>query len=188
MKIRLFAAAIIIFVLTGSVLLCAYLKYDYIDIDADILSHIPSMECKKIIRLNAGPIMINAINLMTNFFDELRDLNELISEIDHVQIGIYEIKNNNSNDPPSWIDTVANVLKKKGWERFVKVMDTDENVLILLKAKHTNISGILVTVNDGDNMVMVEVAGDLEKLLNFAVSAHTKNVNVLTTNQLSFAS
>jgi hypothetical protein len=94
-------------------------------------------------------------------------LTELLDQLKLVQVKVYE--DIDEVTPPVELHSFAAgkvaALKEKGWAPAVSVPEEDESVNVLVKSSDDFIHGLLVLVISDDEVVFVNVAGDIDPVV-----------------------
>ena len=127
-------------------------------------------EYKKEIEFSVGFVTIGMAGLVVSASDIEEPIDELLSEISNVQIGVY---NNNSDNriKPNFKEAkfLTKKMERAGWNCIVRSVNRDEMVLLFVKTNNDEINQLFViTVND-DEVVLAEVLGNLHKIIEIAI-------------------
>ena len=116
-------------------------------------------EADKEFSLSLGPLPLR-IAAWVIPDDEEPELTTMLRELKGVRIRIYEVE----GDEQRVFDRIiasGKQLENKGWDRLVTVNDDDGNVLVMVKADATKISGMAVLSADANEAVFVNVIGNI---------------------------
>lgn len=117
-----------------------------------------------------GSVSITMAELVMNFADVEEPIDEILSEISSVQVGVY---NNNSEAKikPSFEEAkfLTNKMKKAGWDCIVRSVDRNEMVTIFVKAHGDELNQLYVISVNNDEVVLAEVLGNLHKVIEIAI-------------------
>jgi hypothetical protein len=92
-----------------------------------------------------------------------------LDKIDKAQIGIYEIEHREGSSDRLIPQDVENRLSRSGYHIFVRVRESGENVNLYFKEISDSCCGLYCIVIDNDEMVIVEVKGKLDRLIEQAL-------------------
>lgn len=92
--------------------------------------------------------------------DDEPELTAMLKDLKGMRIRVYEVQGDEQR-VYGRISESGKRLEKDGWERVVTVNDDDENVLVMIKADKTKISGMAVLTADRDEAVFVNVIGNI---------------------------
>jgi len=111
---------------------------------------------------------------MLNFLDVV-SLNEAdISELDHVQVAVYNVQSGRQEIDFNEID-FSETLRSRGehlhWETIVKVRDEGEQVWVVvgMDLKRNSLDAVSVFVLENSELVMINVDGDFDRMIEFAL-------------------
>ena len=118
-----------------------------------------------------------AVSMGGGIFDFLHviTLNEAdISEMEHVQVAVYKVDPGGGEIDFSTLNFEQTVLEKDSslhWETIVRVRDEDEQVWVLvgMDLQRNSLEAVTVSVLDRDQLVLINVDGDLHEMLEFAL-------------------
>ena len=98
------------------------------------------------------------------------ELNAVLKNVDAVRVAVHEVPQIAGEQDA--FDSLPELLAIAGWETMVKVNDNSEHVLVMNKINGNNLSGLAVVVRDGSDLVVVEVYGQLERIIQWALEEH----------------
>ena len=110
---------------------------------------------EKTFSVSLGPMVLG---LARRFADD-DDARHVLRDLDAVRVSVYSVKE--SVRVSEAIETTANSLRENGWEPVVRVRDDDEETLVMTQAKNDRIAGMMVMSVESDEVVMVNLVGDL---------------------------
>jgi hypothetical protein len=85
----------------------------------------------------------------------------LLRGLKGMRIRIYEVQGDEQRVFDR-IDESRRRLEKDGWDKLVTVNDGDQNVLVMIKTNNAKISGMTVLTADRDEAVFVNMIGDIQ--------------------------
>ena len=133
---------------------------------------------KREIEFGIGAAGLALSSYAVSFSDANDYADDMIRKIDRVQVGIY--KTRDYEKPKfSTLKAVTSDLKDEGYEFIVRSVDHDEMTAVMVKNEHDNRlkEMFIVTLND-EELVLVQVFGDLDKLIEIALRENGLNVEV----------
>jgi hypothetical protein len=92
---------------------------------------------------------------------------EFIQGLKQIRVNVLGLTKENREDLTGRIASIREKLDKNGWERVATVIEKKNDVGVFLKLKDAQVvEGLCVTVNDGKQVVLVNIIGDIrpEKL------------------------
>lgn len=110
------------------------------------------------ITINLGGTMLNFVGEMSS--SESPETSALISKLKGIRVQIYGITEN-TEAALNQFGKTKKQLKSSGWEPIVQVNEGNEQVLVYTKMTSGNMEGMTVMVVDGEEVVFVNVIGQL---------------------------
>ncbi|MBL4573820.1 MAG: DUF4252 domain-containing protein [Gammaproteobacteria bacterium] len=134
---------------------------------SSIEEQIPYISLEKEFALSIGNSMLSFLDVIT--------LNEAdISELDHVQVAIYNVESAGQEIDFNDID-FSETLRSRGknlhWETIVKVRKKGEQVRVLvgMDLERNSLEAVSVFVLENSELVMINVDGDFDHMIEFAL-------------------
>jgi len=93
--------------------------------------------------------------------DEEDEELKVLENLTKIRVGVYQVKNRPEN--PGQME--LGQMTMADWEPMVRMNQSDENVLVMLKRKKGEVRQMLVVVNDKDELVIVRMKGRLDSVL-----------------------
>ncbi|PCI76660.1 MAG: hypothetical protein COB20_10050 [SAR86 cluster bacterium] len=113
-------------------------------------------------------------NSMLTFLDVV-SLNEAdISELDHVQVAVYNVESGGQKIDFNEID-FSDTLRSRGknlhWETIVKVREDGDQVWVLvgMDRSRNSLDAVSVFILENSELVMINVDGDFDHMIEFAL-------------------
>lgn len=132
-----------------------------------IEAQVPDIRLEKEFAISLG-------NSMLNFLDVV-SLNEAdISDLDHVQVAVYNVESAGQEIDFNAID-FSDTLRSRGenlhWETIVKVRKKGEQVWVLvgMDLSRNSLDAVSVFVLENSELVMINVDGDFDRMIEFAL-------------------
>ncbi len=110
------------------------------------------------ITINLGGTMLNFVGMMSS--SESPETSEMISKLKGIRVQIYSL-DDNVDAARNQFGEVKSELKSSGWEPIVQVNEDDEQVLVYMKQVKGNMEGMTVMVVDDEEVVFVNIIGQL---------------------------
>jgi hypothetical protein len=159
--LKLMALFLMLIFTTGCV---SFSDRSFRPVKRDIAAQLPELTLKKEFAMSMGSAMFNTIDFITigSDFD--------FSSIDKVQIAVYEMKN--TSDLRS-LDVERSLMARNpdlNWQTVVKVRELDEYTWVMmgLNSDGNRIEALSILVMEQDELVLINVNGELEKMIEFA--------------------
>lgn len=106
----------------------------------------------------------NLIALVANLARKAEpEVADVILGLKQVRVNVLGLNNENRDDLKQRVTEIREKLDKIGWERIVTAIEKDQDVGIFLKMKDAkSVDGVCVTVVDKNQVVLVNVVGNLQ--------------------------
>jgi hypothetical protein len=95
------------------------------------------------------------------------EITDTILGLKQIRVNVLGLNDKNRGDMKQRVADIKEKLDKNGWERIVTAIEKNQDVGVFLKLKDAKaIEGLCVTVVEGDQVVLVNIIGDIrpEKL------------------------
>jgi hypothetical protein len=124
-----------------------------------------------------------AITISSWFVDLAADqkyADDMLREISSVQVGVYNrIKGTKHKADLSTLNSIDEEMNKKGWEYIVRTIDNDELTIIYISADPEELLEKMYVINlSNEELVIVEVNGDLKKVISYAIEERNFDVKL----------
>ncbi len=117
-----------------------------------------------------GTVSISMAELVLNFSDIEEPIDEILSEISSVQVGVY---NNSSKTKikPSFEEAkfLTTKMKNAGWDCIVRTVDRNEMVAIFVRVHDDELNQLFIISVNNEEVVLAEVLGNLHKVIEIAI-------------------
>ena len=91
------------------------------------------------------------------------EVTQVIEGLKQIRVNVLQTTKENRDEMKKRISDIRGKLDKGGWERIVTAMEKDQDIGVFLKTKDaTTVEGICVTVVDKDQVVLVNVVGNIQ--------------------------
>lgn len=117
-----------------------------------------------------GSAGISLASLVVSFVDTEEPVDEILSEISNVQVGIY------NNQDSSTITTdyeglrkITDLMEHAGWEFIVRSVDRDELTAVFVRVYQGQFNRVFVVSVNEEQMVLAELYGDIDKIIEIAI-------------------
>jgi hypothetical protein len=137
----------------------------------DISWQFPEADFHREFSISLGSMAIGLARLACSFSDETREARQYMTGIKRVQVAVYKVKHLPSVEDAEMPERLSDMIDDD-WEVVIKTSEPDERVWILYREDGKRVSDMHVTVLDEDELVLLRVSGDLDKLLDQALENH----------------
>ncbi len=107
--------------------------------------------------ISVGPL---PLRLARTFIDDDPETEALLRDLKAVRVYVYEVEQHPDRIRQR-LDRNITDLNRAGWQSVISINDDNEITEILLKEKNNRVRGMVVMNSDGDEVVMVNLIGDL---------------------------
>lgn len=172
MKIKIFSVVLIITLAAYLVSGCVFVSSDFRHTKNLILDELGPADVNTEVQLQIGPGIISLGSFVVSFTDAREEALKYLRDIKNVQVGVYNLYDVDRKRPVVIPDKVANKLAGKGYEPMVKVKERGSAVWVMTKMRGNRIQSLFVISLDRTELVLVEVRGRLERLVEKAIREH----------------
>lgn len=109
------------------------------------------------LRLSIGPSLLR---FAASQVEDDPAVRALLRELDGVRVRLYEI-DGDASKVAERLEAMHAALCEQHWEPVVAVREANERTYMLVKAGEKGVAGLMVLNSDGEEVVMVNVMGDL---------------------------
>lgn len=129
---------------------------------------------ERVIEFSVGPAGILLASMFVSFADTEENIDDMLRQVSRVQVSIYEKKGNGSSNPSmSLLCSLSKRLEDRGWQYLVRSVDGDEMVGVFIRSDEPEeLNQIFVVALSDKELVMTEVLGDLDDLIEIAIRQH----------------
>jgi len=147
---------------------------DFNYIERAIRDQIYPAKLKKNFKFSFGSL---SQGIVTSFTNDDNEADMYLKEINSVQVGLYKVHNIKKSKAFQIPRNVEKCLIEKGWEPFVRVRERGgENIALFYKQLSNNAASIYTIVLERDELVIVEINGNLDMILEKAIQEHGLSV------------
>lgn len=91
------------------------------------------------------------------------EVTQVIEGLKQIRVNVLGLTQENRDDMKKRVTDIREKLDKSGWERIVTAIEKNQDVGIFLKTKDAKtVEGVCVTVIEGNQVVLVNVVGDIQ--------------------------
>lgn len=127
--------------------------------------------------LGAAAITLSTVAVSLSDAPDFTD--DMLRKIDRVQIGVYKNLDWRRYKPNfNSLRAITSDLKEDGYEFIVRTIDRDEMVAVMVKSDDYRIKEMFVVAVNDEELVMTQIFGDLDELIEIAIREEGFNVEV----------
>lgn len=162
----------ILLLLTG----CIGVNRQFSEVKEKILEHFGN-EFKTEFQFSVGSAAINISSVFVGLAPDHKYVDNMMREISNVQVGVYNrIVKSNSKPDYSLLQLLDKEMSMNGLKHIVRAIDTNEMTAIYVNADPGTVLQKMYVINlQDDELVIVEVTGDLKQVIAYAIEE--KNFN-----------
>jgi hypothetical protein len=172
MNTKILALSVVILVSACFIPGCILVNSDFLQIKNLILDEIGQVDVKTEFQLQVGSGLISLGGIAVSFTDAKDEVCQYLRDIKNVQVGVYRLEDMSRRRPIVIPDKIGNKLARKGYEPMVRVKERDSAVWVMTKMRGKRIESLYVIALDRSELVLVEVQGRLERLIEKAIREH----------------
>ena len=151
---------------------CIQVNSDFLHTKKLILDEIGPADVKTEFQLQIGSGLISLGGFTVSFTDSRDEVRKYLKDLKNVQVGVYNFYDISRKKQIAIPDKIGKKLGRKGYEPIVKVKERDNAVWVMTKMKGKQIESLYVITLDRRKLVLVQVEGRLERLIEKAVREH----------------
>lgn len=128
------------------------------------------------IEISAGPFAINLASWVVNFSQDDELIDDLIRQVSNVQVGVYTLTKNRGKEKQDIMTKINHEMQSRGWVYIVKSYNDDELTAVYVSRNPAMLfRKMFIITQDSEELVLVEVEGNLDRLIELAI--HDKKFN-----------
>jgi len=128
-----------------------------------------------------GSSGISLASVVVSFADTEEPIEEILSEISSVQVGVYNYKESSKvTTDIAGLKHLTNLMGKAGWEYIVRTKDNDEITAVFVRIYENQLNRVFVISVNKEEMVLVEMYGNIEKVIEIAIREGDLNFDLVT--------
>lgn len=172
MKTKISVISLIIFLSACFLPGCILVNSDFLQTKNLILDEFSEVDVKTEFQLQIGSGLISLGGFAVSFTDANDEVSKYLRDIRNVQVGVYNLYGVSRKQPIVIPDKIGKKLARKGYEPLVKVKERDSAVWVMSKMRGKRLESLYVIALDRSELVLVEVQGRLERLIEKAIREH----------------
>ena len=122
-------------------------------------------------QFSVGSVGITISSWFINFAAKEEYVDDMMREISSVQVGVYNrIEASNTKADYGTLESINEEMSSRGWKYIVRFIDGDELTAIYINAEPDAMLKKIYLINmNEDELVIVEINGDLKKVISYAI-------------------
>lgn len=174
-KIKITVIMLIIAFISTS---CIGVNREFKNIRSQILDNLND-EFDRQIEFSVGPVGFFVASQFVKFADTEENVDEMLSKVKNIHIGVYDRLSNNSMPSLSLIKTISNSIIDEDWKPLVKSIDGNEMVGVFIKdINPEDIEELFVITLTNDELILVKLQGSLGSIMEIIIREHGHNLRI----------
>lgn len=126
---------------------------------------------EKDVEFGAGSIFISLASTFVKFADTDEPVDELLSNISKIQVGIYNFNYENNYKPDyNLLCSLTNKMSDLNWKYIVRSIDNNELNAVFIRPE--KFDEMFVAAVSGNEIILAHIEGNLDKIIEIAVRDH----------------
>lgn len=122
------------------------------------------------IEVSVGPFLINFASWVVNLSEEDEIVDDLMRQVSNVQVGVYTLTKDRHKARNSVMEKINTEMQSRGWRYIVRSYSDDELTGVYISQDPDMLfKKMFVITHDSEQLVLVEVEGKLDKLIQLAI-------------------
>ena len=171
----------LLIVILGLVILstgCIGVNREFKNIRSQILDSLDD-DFDRQIEFSVGPVGFFVASQFVKFADTEENVDQMLSKVKNVHIGIYDRLSNFSKPSLSLLTEISNSIIDEDWKSLVKSLDGNEMVGVYVKdLTPDDIEELFVVTLTNDELVLVKLQGSLGSILEIIIRDHGHNLRI----------
>ena len=125
-----------------------------------------------------GSSGISLASVAVSFADTEEPIEEILSEISSVQVGVYNYKDSSKvTTDIAGLKHLTNLMEKAGWEYIVRSVNNSELTAVFVRVYENQLNRVFVISVNREEMVLVEMYGNIDKIIEIAIREGELNLH-----------
>ena len=155
----------LLFISTG----CIEVNDEFTGMRNKIISHFNN-DYKSEVQFSVGSVGITISSWIVGAAQDEEFVDDMMREVDGVQIGVYKKLTSEDEKGFAVLNEIEEDMQEIGWKSFIRSYDNGEVTAIYLRTNPDEyLKRLFVISSDDDQLVIVEVKGDLKELISTAI-------------------
>jgi hypothetical protein len=157
---------------------CIGVNREFKEIKSLILSNIDDV-FERQLEFSIGPVGFFIASQFVKFSDTEENVNQILSKVKNIHIGIYDRLSNYSKPSLSLLKTITNSIINEDWKPIVKSVNGKEMVGVFVKNRNPeDIEELFVITLSNDELVMVKLEGSLGSVIELIIREQGNNLKI----------
>ena len=174
-KIKITAIMLIIALISTS---CIGVNREFKNLRSQILDNLDD-DFDRQIEFSVGPVGFFVASQFVKFADTEENVDEMLSKVKNIHVGIYDRLSNDSAPSLSLLKTISNSIIDEEWKPLVKTIDGKEMVGVFVKEiNEEDIEELFVVTLTNEELVIVKLQGSLGSIIEIIIREHGHNLKI----------
>jgi hypothetical protein len=162
---------------------CIGINREFKNIRSQILESLDD-DFDREIEFSVGPVGFFIASQFVKFADTEENVDEMLSKIRNIQIGVYNRLSNFSHPSFGLLNNISNSLDDAvEWKPIVKTIQDNELVGVFIKEKYLDdINELLIISLSNEELVLVKLQGNLGAVMDIIIRDHGHNLKIAGNN------
>lgn len=158
---------------------CIGVNREFKNIRSQILDNLDD-DFDRQIEFSVGPVGFFVASQFVKFADTEENIDEILSKVKSVHIGIYDRLSNFSKPSLSILKSISAGLVKEDWKTLVKTIAGNEMVGVFVKDEfNDDIEELFIVTLTNDELIMVKLQGSLGSIIEIIIREHGHNLRIV---------
>ena len=164
----------LLFISTG----CIEVNDEFAGMRNKIISHFNN-DYKSEVQFSVGSVGITISSWIVGAAQDEEFVDDMMREVDGVQIGVYKKLTSEDEKGFAVLNEIEEDMQENGWKSFIRSYDNGEVTAIYLRTNPDEyLKRLFVISSDDDQLVIVEVEGDLKELISTVIREKSFNIDM----------
>ena len=170
----IFLALLLVF-LTG----CIGVNRQFSEVKDKIMGELGN-DYKTEFQFSVGSAAITISSWFVDLAAEQDYIDDMMREISSVQVGVYyKVEDSDAKVNFGTLQSIDEEMNNNGWKYIVRSIDNEELTAIYLSADPEEMLNRMYVINlSGEELVIIEVNGDLKKVISYAIEERNFDVKM----------
>ncbi len=157
---------------------CIGVNQEFKNIRSQILDNLDD-DFDRQIEFSVGPVGFFVASQFVKFADTEENVDEMLSKVKNMNIGVYDRLSNNSKPSLSMFKKVSAELNDDNWKPIVKTLNNNEMVGIYIKEDNPeDINEIFIITLTDEELIMLKLQGSLGSIIEIVIRDHGHNLKI----------
>ncbi|MBK8944468.1 MAG: DUF4252 domain-containing protein [Ignavibacteriae bacterium] len=135
------------------------------------------------IEFSVGPVGFFIASQFVKFADTEENVDEMLSKIRNIQIGVYNRLSNFSHPSFKLLTNISKSFDDEKWKPIVKTIQENELTGIFLKENfHEDINELIIISLNDEELVLVKLQGNLGAIMDVIIRDYGHNIKLAENN------